>query len=54
MDLGLEGEKCPGLAGEIQVRTPIPNLKQLPNRYLKNPNDDEQAPLIPALPAEML
>ena len=53
LDLGLDYEQCPELAGEIQVRTPIPAAIDLPSRYLRDPSGEE-VPLIPPLPAEML
>lgn len=53
LDLGLETERCPDLAGEIQIRTPLPTSIDLPSRYLQDPAGDE-VPLIPPLPAEML
>lgn len=53
LDLGLETDTCPDLAGEIQIRTPLPASIELPSRYLRDPAGDE-VPLIPPLPAEML
>lgn len=51
---GRNGE-CPGLAGEFQLRTPLPitDLGQS-GSYLTNPLTGQQIPQIPPLPCEML
>ncbi|MCC7530944.1 MAG: hypothetical protein IT342_20660 [Candidatus Melainabacteria bacterium] len=51
---GRDGE-CPGLAGEFQLRTPLPvtDLGQS-GSYLTNPLTGQQIPQIPPLPSEML
>ncbi|MBA3993908.1 MAG: hypothetical protein C0469_10310 [Cyanobacteria bacterium DS2.3.42] len=51
---GRNGE-CPGLAGEFQLRTPLPitDLGQS-GSYLTNPITGQQIPQIPPLPSEML
>ncbi len=51
---GHNGE-CPGLAGEFQLRTPLPltDLGQS-GSYLTNPLTGQQIPQIPPLPSEML
>ncbi len=51
---GRNGE-CPGLAGEFQLRTPLPitDLGQS-GSYLTNPLTGQQIPQIPPLPSEML
>lgn len=53
-DQGRNGE-IPGLAGEFQLRTPIPltDLGQS-GSYLTNPMTGQQIPQIPPLPSEML
>ncbi|MBA3857840.1 MAG: hypothetical protein C0507_13110 [Cyanobacteria bacterium PR.3.49] len=47
--------ECPGLAGEFQLRTPLPitDLGQS-GSYLTNPLTGQQIPQIPPLPSEML
>ena len=47
--------EVPGLAGEFQLRTPLPvtDLGQS-GSYLTNPATGQQIPQIPPLPSEML
>lgn len=46
---------CPDLAAEIQIRTPLPVVKDLPpGAIISNPITGLRAPQIPPLPPEML
>ena len=55
VDVGMHEESCPGLAVELQIRTPIPKLKgALSSLYLQDPDGAEQVSLFPPLPAEMI
>lgn len=46
---------CPDLAAEIQIRTPLPVVKDLPpGAIISNPTSGLRAPQIPPLPPEML
>jgi len=50
-----EGGPCPGLACELQIRCPLPMLKDLTeDSYLKNPSTNAQIPQIPPVPPDML
>lgn len=54
LDAGMETDDCPGLAAEVQIRTPVPNAPEFPSRYLQDPAGGPPVPLIPPLPAELL
>jgi hypothetical protein len=47
--------QCPGLAVELQIRSPLPILTNLDeDTYLKEPALNAQIPQIPPVPADML
>jgi hypothetical protein len=55
LELGMDEETCPGLAVEMQVRTPIPKFDpSISGFYLQDPNGGPSIPLYPALPIEMI
>lgn len=55
LDLDMGEEECPGLACEIQLRTPIPVLDDLPlGSMLQNTTGRETVPLVPPAPPELL
>jgi hypothetical protein len=46
---------CPGIACEIQIRTPLPILNDsITGSYLTNPDNNAQIPQIPPVPPELL
>lgn len=54
-DLGMSESSCPGLAGEIQIRTPVPKLsKKFDSLQLQDPDGGPAATVYPPLPAELL
>ena len=54
-DLGMKDSSCPGLAAEIQIRTPVPRLnKKFDSLQLQDPDGGPPATLYPPLPAELL
>lgn len=53
-DSHMNGE-VPVLCGEIQIRTPVPNILNIPSgSSVQNPNLRESIPLVPPMPAELL
>lgn len=54
-ELGMDEDPCPGLAVEIQIRTPIPKIdKSLSGSYLQDPDGGAPIALFPPLPADLL
>lgn len=46
---------APALCGEIQIRTPVPDIPEIPSgSSVQNPNLRESIPLVPPMPAELL
>ncbi len=54
-ELGLHEENCPGLAAEIQIRTPVPRLgKEFSTINIQDPDGGPAISLYPPLPPELL
>lgn len=55
IELGMDEERCPSLASEIMIRSPLPGLlKDLSGVYLQDPSGLPPVPLYPPLPPELL
>ncbi|HEY9679069.1 MAG TPA: hypothetical protein V6C76_13755 [Drouetiella sp.] len=50
----VEQNSCPGLACELQLRTPLPVVTNPPERSLTNPYNNAQVQQVPPVPADML